>query len=154
VGYIAARQPWIEQLIDLKNTTTLANATLAEHVAAECLASGQYERHLRRLAPRLQAGVLALRDSVLRHFPAGTRVSDPRGGYQLWVELPRGSDGMALFDAALEAGISVAPGCLFSMGPGLDRFLRLNGGVAGDLDGAMRTLGELARRHGPAGASR
>jgi DNA-binding transcriptional MocR family regulator len=148
VGYIAARQPWIERLIDLKNTTTLANATLAEHVAAECLASGQYERHLRRLAPRLQAGVLALRDSVLRHFPAGTRVSDPRGGYQLWVELPRGTDGMALFDAALEAGISVAPGCLFSMGPGLDRFLRLNGGVAGDLDGAMRTLGELARRHG------
>lgn len=146
VGYVVTRQPWIERLIDRKNTTTLANSTLAEHVAGQCLASGQYDRHVRRLVPRLQAGVLALRDSVLRHFPPGTRVSDPRGGYQLWVELPRGADGMGLFYAALEAGISVAPGCLFAIGPGLDRFLRLNGGIAGDLDGPMRTLGALARR--------
>ena len=144
VGYIAARSPWIERLVDLKNTSTLANATLAEALAAECLASGLYERHLRRLNPALQAGVRRLRECVVRHFPAGTRVSDPKGGLFLWVELPREVDGLALFHAALKEGISLAPGCLFSLGAGLERFIRLNGGAVGDLDQAMAALGRLA----------
>jgi DNA-binding transcriptional MocR family regulator len=144
VGYVAARRPWIERLTDLKNTSTLANATLPEAVAAECLASGLFERHLRRLTPRLHTGVRALREQVVRHFPPGTRVSDPRGGFLLWVELPREVDGLALFHAALAEGISLAPGCLFSLGEGLDRFVRLNGGVGGDHEKAMMTLGRLA----------
>jgi DNA-binding transcriptional MocR family regulator len=144
VGYLAARSPWIERLTDLKNTSTLANATLPEAVAAECLATGLYERHLRRLSPRLQAGVRVLREGIKRHFPPGTRVSDPRGGYLLWVELPWGSDGLALFHAARGEGVSIAPGCLFSLGGGLDRFIRLNAGAGGDLEAALGILGRLA----------
>jgi DNA-binding transcriptional MocR family regulator len=148
VGYVVAPSPWIERLTDLKNTSTLANATLPEYLAAECLASGLYDRHLRRLTSHLHTGVRALRDCIVRHFPCGTRVSDPRGGFLLWVELPKESDGLALFHAALKEGISLAPGCLFSLGGGLDRFIRLNGGVTGDLDGAMATLGRLAAHPG------
>jgi DNA-binding transcriptional MocR family regulator len=144
VGYVVARSPWIERLTDLKNTSTLANATLPEYLAAECLSSGLFDRHLRHLTAGIQTGVRSLRDCIVRHFPAGTRVSDPRGGFLLWVELPRGTDGLALFHAALQEGISLAPGCLFSLGAGLDRFIRLNGGAAGDFDRAMATLGRLA----------
>jgi DNA-binding transcriptional MocR family regulator len=144
VGYVVARSPWIERLTDLKNTSTLANATLPEYVAAECLASGLYDRHLRHLAPQIHTGVRALRDCIVRHFPTGTRVSDPKGGFLLWVELPRETDGLALFHAALREGISVAPGCLFTLGGGLDRFLRLNGGASGDMNMAMKILGRLA----------
>jgi DNA-binding transcriptional MocR family regulator len=145
VGYVVAPSPWIERLADLKSASTLANATLPELLAAECLASGLFERHLRRFTGRLQAGVGVLRDSVARHFPPGTRMSDPRGGYLLWVELPRERDGLALFHAALERRISIAPGCLFTLGGGLDRFIRLNGGAAGDLDRAAAVLGGLVK---------
>jgi DNA-binding transcriptional MocR family regulator len=144
VGYAVARSPWIERLTDLKNTSTLANATLPEYLAAECLASGLYDRHLRHLTAGVRAGVRSLRDCIVRHFPAGTRVSDPKGGFLLWVELPKETDGLALFHAALKEGISIAPGCLFSLGAGLDRFIRLNGGASGDFDQAMATLGGLA----------
>jgi DNA-binding transcriptional MocR family regulator len=144
VGYVVARAPWNDRLADLKNSSTLANATVPEYVAAECLASGLYDRHLRRLVPRLHAGVLRLHDAVVRHFPPGTRVSNPHGGYFLWVELPREGDGLALFHRARAAGISIAPGCLFSLGPGLERFIRLNGGITGDLEAAMAILGGLA----------
>ena len=144
VGYVVARSPWNERLADLKSTSTLANATLPEYVAAECLASGLYDRHLRRMVPRLHAGVQRLRDAVVRHFPPGTRVSSPKGGYFLWVELPREADSLTLFHRARAAGISIAPGCLFSLGPGLERFIRLNGGITGDLEAAMAVLGSLA----------
>ena len=143
VGYVVARGPWIERLTNLKATSTLANATLPEHLAAECLSSGLFDRHLRRMVPRLQAGVHALRASIARHFPQGTHVSDPRGGYLLWVELPKGVDGLTLFRLALQQGVTIAPGCLFSQGPGLERFIRLNGGLTCDLDGPMATLGRL-----------
>ena len=46
--------------------------------------------------------------------------------------------------AALKEGVSLAPGCIFSLGGGLDRFLRLNGAASGDLDQAMGVLGRLA----------
>ena len=144
VGYVVARSPWIERLADLKSTSTLANSTLSEHVAAECLASGMFERHLRHLVPDIRMGVTRLRGCIAREFPAGTRVSDPKGGFFLWVELPRGTDSLALFRAALKEGVSLAPGCIFSLGGGLDRFLRLNGAASGDLDQAMRVLGRLA----------
>ena len=143
VGYVVARSPWIERLADLKSTSTLANSTLSEHVAAECLASGMFERHLRHLVPGIRTGVTRLRGCIARQFPAGTRVSDPKGGFFLWVELPGGTDSLALFRAALKEGVSLAPGCIFSLGGGLDRFLRLNGAASGDLEQAMGILGRL-----------
>ena len=36
---------------------------------------------------------------VLRHFPPGTRVSQPQGGYFLWVQLPDPVDTLALHRA-------------------------------------------------------
>jgi DNA-binding transcriptional MocR family regulator len=146
LGYVIAQSTWIEGLTDLKNTSTLANATLPQSLAAECLASGVFDRHLRRLVPRLQMGVHSLRDRVARHFPPGTRISDPKGGYFLWVELPsgKGTDGLSLFHAALEQGIGIAPGCLFSLGVGLDRFVRLNAALIGDLESPIATLGRIA----------
>jgi DNA-binding transcriptional MocR family regulator len=56
LGYVTAQSPWIEGLVDLKSTSTLANATLPQSLAAECLASGLFDRHLRRLVSRLQMG--------------------------------------------------------------------------------------------------
>jgi len=148
LGYAIAQSPWIDGLADMKTTSTLAAAPLPQALVAECMANGLFDRHLRRLLPRLQRGVHSLRDQVARHFPRGTRVSDPKGGYFLWVELPegKGEDGLDLFHAALKEGIGIAPGCLFSLGGGLDRFIRLNGGMTGDLDMAMATLGRLAAR--------
>jgi DNA-binding transcriptional MocR family regulator len=146
LGYAIAQSPWVDGLADLKSTSTLANAPLPQALVAECLASGVYDRHLRCLRPRLQAGVHAMRALVARHFPPGTRVSDPQGGYFLWVELPKGKgvDGLGLFHAAVGQGVGSAPGCLFSLGGGLDRFVRLNAAVTGDMEAAVRTLGRLA----------
>jgi DNA-binding transcriptional MocR family regulator len=144
VGYIVARAPWIERLTRLKGSSTLGNATLSEHLAAACLESGLHDRHLRRFVPALFQGIEALRQEVARHFPAGTRVSRPQGGFLLWIELPEGCDALRLFHAAREARISLAPGCIFSLGPGLERYLRLNGGATLRNPGSIATLGRLA----------
>ncbi len=53
-------------------------------------------------------------EAVGRHFPPGTRATQPEGGYFIWVELPVGCDTLVLHRWALQQGVSVAPGPIFS----------------------------------------
>jgi DNA-binding transcriptional MocR family regulator len=64
--------------------------------------------------------------AVLNHFPAGTRVTSPRGGYVLWVQLPDGVDSLKLYGPALAMGISTAPGYMFSVTTKYRSYIRLN----------------------------
>ena len=80
-------------------------------------------------------------------FPAGTRATRPAGGYFLWVELPAGTDALAIHRQALALGISVAPGPIFSATRAFTNCLRLNYGHAWDAraEQALETLGRLAK---------
>ncbi|MDM0117984.1 PLP-dependent aminotransferase family protein, partial [Variovorax sp. J22R133] len=80
------------------------------------------------------------------HFPAGTRMSAPQGGYFLWLELPEGVDTIRLHALARERSISLAPGPLFSADWRATHCLRLNYGHGGDprFAPAMQTVGQLA----------
>jgi DNA-binding transcriptional MocR family regulator len=64
------------------------------------------------------------------------------------VELPPGGSATALFDAALDEHILVAPGTLCSNTARCDGFLRINCGIAWSpaLADGLRRLGELVRR--------
>ena len=67
-----------------------------------------------------------------------------RGGYFLWVELA-GVDALGLHRRALEEGISIAPGPIFSAQREFHHCIRLNYGHAWDAraEAAMATLGRL-----------
>lgn len=130
----------------LKLSTSLACAMPSQLALAGYLAQGGYDRHLRQLRAALEAQRDAMLMAVARHFPAGTRATRPEGGYFLWVELPAGADALALQRAALERGISIAPGPMFSARREYRHCLRLNYGHPwnAELEGAMRVLGGLA----------
>ena len=87
-------------------------------------------------------------DTIARDFPSGTRASHPRGGVVLWVELPRGCDGVELFHAALAHRIGIAPGIIFSATGAYRNFVRLSAGVrwTPEVEKALNVLGKLARR--------
>ena len=121
---------------------------------ADYLQHGGYDKHLRRLRHAMESQLSSLLAAVARHFPAGVRVSHPAGGYFVWVEFAEGFDALALHQAALEHGISVAPGPIFSARRHFRHCLRLNYGHPWDdrLEAAMQTLGALAGRQSPYGA--
>ena len=95
---------------------------------AAYLKSGGYERHLRNLRQAFASQQAQMADAIGRNFPAGTRVTRPRGGYFLWVELPKSVDALRLHRGALEEGISVAPGPMFSAKREYTNCLRINYG--------------------------
>ena len=103
-----------------------AGAPLLEAAASNILASGDYDRHLRRLKFRISEGVQAVIARVKASFPQGTRVTVPTAGFLLWIELPHPLNSLVVHRRALALGIGVSPGLLFSPGAEFQNFLRLN----------------------------
>ena len=87
-------------------------------------------------------------EAVERHFPAGTRLTSPSGGYFLWVKLPDGVNSLELHREALHAGISIAPGPIFSAQKGYADYVRLNYGHlwSVEMEGAIAVLGKITHR--------
>jgi len=147
VGYIAAGA-WHTGVHALKQATTLNGALLPTLAIAEFLKNGGYDRYLRSVREAYRRQVARIGAAVTESFPAGIRLSRPRGGYLLWCELPGAIDAMQLFREARSAGISIAPGPLFSPAGDFRNFVRLNCGYPWNsaTERAIGVLGRLARK--------
>lgn len=136
----------MEKVQQLKLCTTLATPTLPQLAIAEYLAVGGYAHHLRKMRKLYQDQVAVFSHLIERHFPKGTRLSRPAGGYVLWVELPPAVDSVELFERAVTMKINVAPGPLFSATGKYRNCLRISCAAPRSprLDWAIQTLGRLA----------
>lgn len=125
VGWIAggSHQGRIEYL---KYVLNLATATIPQLAVADLLESGHYERHLRRVRVDYAQAVARMTKAVLELFPEGTKISQPQGGFVIWLELPGNLDSFALARQALAVGISIAPGPIFSASQKYSSFIRLS----------------------------
>ncbi|MFA9461315.1 PLP-dependent aminotransferase family protein [Thiohalorhabdus methylotrophus] len=146
VGW-AAPGRFRDRLEYLKYAASAATPAFPGFAAADFLARGGYDRYLRRVRGEYARAVARVRRAVARYFPEGTRQTDPEGGFVLWVELPAEVDSLALYQAALAEGISIAPGPMFSPTQRFRNFLRLNCAQPwnGNFERALRRIGELAR---------
>jgi DNA-binding transcriptional MocR family regulator len=132
-----------------KHMASGATPMLQQEMLADYLASGRYERHLRQLRRALAQQALQLSGCVQDAFPAGTRLTQPQGGYVLWVELPGHIDTLALYDEAIRQHVDYVPGALFSASGRYGNCLRLNSGypVTTATATAIGRLGALLRAH-------
>ncbi|WDP92894.1 MAG: PLP-dependent aminotransferase family protein [Desulfobacter sp.] len=115
-----------EQVQWLKFSASLATATLPQAALADFMADGDYRQHLRRIQRIYHQKMTELRQAVSRFFPEDIRITDPAGGYLLWVELPETVDALDLYQAALTNGTAITPGHLFSADRRYTNFIRLN----------------------------
>ena len=80
VGWVAPGR-YQEVIERLKFAHTVTAPTLTQMAVAEFLAGGGYDRHIRRLRDTLSRQVSLYREAIAAHFPEGTRVSRPQGGF-------------------------------------------------------------------------
>ncbi len=135
-------QKKVERLKALLNIATASPTQLA---IAEFLANGGYDHHLRTIRRIYARQMAQVRDAVGRYFPQGTRVTRPEGGFILWVEMPEEVNALRLYEKALQNGISIAPGAIFTAGDKFSNYIRLNAAFWSErIDQAIKTLGEMA----------
>ncbi|MDF1525126.1 MAG: PLP-dependent aminotransferase family protein [bacterium] len=135
------------QVQRLKLLMNIGNATPPQMAIAEFLISGGYERHLRNIRRTYAKRVAMLGEAIGRHFPEGTRVTRPRGGFNLWVEMNEKVQALNLYKDAMKHGITITPGPLFTASDKFHNCVRLNAAFYSErTELAVETLGKLAKK--------
>jgi len=143
IGWVVT-EFFMEEITRLKRAFSCSSGLLQQLTLADFLASGDYNRHLNSLRPVLKCNAERMSALVADHFPAETRTSNPVGASVLWLELPKRVDAEKLFDDAIETGISIAPGQIFSPSNRYSNFVRLSYGHpwSEHTEAAIRWLGK------------
>jgi len=144
IGFVTAGR-YGREVAALKTAHTASTASPMQRAVADFINQGGYEKHLRSLRRHYRDNLTCMRQAVADAFPEGTRVTNPQGGFLLWVEMPD-INATCLSDEAYDRGISVAPGTLFAPSATYDHCFRLNGAQLWSerIDDAIDTLGALA----------
>jgi DNA-binding transcriptional MocR family regulator len=125
IGWIAPGR-YQEEIEYLKYVTNLASPTIPQLALAKFLQSGAYERHLRKVRRDYARAVMRMIEAVERHFPKGTKVTQPQGGFVIWIELAKGVNSLELANRLLTESISIAPGPIFSASQKYRNYIRLS----------------------------
>ncbi len=129
----------------LKFVNTIASTSLPQMAIAEFLRNGGYDHHLRRVRKVYAWQSARMAEAVMELFPEGTKVTRPTGSFVLWAEMPEYVNSLKLYERARGAGITFAPGPIFSVRQQFLNCIRLNAAYWSErIEGALATIGQLA----------
>ncbi|WP_246101272.1 aminotransferase-like domain-containing protein [Pedobacter westerhofensis] len=148
VGWVAPGK-YKEKLIRQKFLQTISTPTLYQEVVADFMEHGRYDHHLRNFRKSLYANCLQYQRAIEDYFPDNTSISQPQGGFMLWLELDKRVDTAKLFDTALRQNISFAPGRMFTQHNQYDNCMRLNFALEWNdkLDKDLQRLGAMVKNY-------
>lgn len=143
IGYIVPGV-YKDRIIQRKMGSNICTSSISQILLTGYLESGGFYKQLRKLRKEISNRMTNLRNDVLEFFPGGTRVTEPKGGYTLWVELPGKVSAMSVYESAIKENIAIVPGNLFSLKGYFDNFIRLDAGCyTEDLKQYIRILGAI-----------
>lgn len=147
VGWVAPGR-YYNALLQVKRYQAGFSPGITQQAVANFLANDRYELHLRRLRLRLKNNCQRYQQTIRTYFPTGTRISEPQGGFTLWVETDIRVDTLALADQLAPHKISIMPGSLFSLQPQYTNCMRLSYGLPFDehIARGLQIIGQLIHK--------
>ena len=124
VGWLACAgdiTPYVKHKLNMNLTVSQP----VQSALADFLNTERYGAHIQRIRLVLEQQLLMMMRLFLALFPAGTECHLPQGGLFLWLHLPDKISSMDFYKRALEQGIMVCPGEIFSMAGGYKNYLRI-----------------------------
>jgi 2-aminoadipate transaminase len=113
LGYVIAPKALFPKLLQAKQAADLHSPGFNQRVVHEVIRDGFLNDHVPTVRARYKAQRDTMRAALERLMPAGCRWRVPAGGMFFWLELPEGSDALALLPKAVERGVAFVPGAAF-----------------------------------------
>ena len=144
IGWVAPGK-FYDDVLQQKFLTNMSSEKVGQLAMADFLDSNRYKKSTLAAARIYKSRLKILRQSVFEYFPKGTRCTLPRGGYLLWVEMPKANDSMNLFDRARAENLTFLPGQLFTQTANYRNCLRLSvGNTSGEqIPAIVERLGSM-----------
>lgn len=145
VGYLVGPEELIARIAKIATSTYISPSMVSQGIVYEFSRSGALERSIETVKQALAERAKMLSETLRNELP-DWRFQEPEGGYFLWVELPRGTDVGALFEAAAERGVQFVKGSDFVLEGG-DSSLRLaySGVTPAEIEEGVKRLAEAYR---------
>lgn len=137
-----------QKVINIKLMHTVSTATPTQAAIGHFFEIGRFDLHMRHLRKALHTQCLLYSQAISEYFPANTKITRPKGGYVLWVQLHKRVNAFQLFQQAIEQNISIAPGQLFSSDARFTNYIRISFGMpySEEIDRSLKTVGRLAKK--------
>lgn len=145
-GYIMAGR-FAHKMIFMKSLSSGPASHFKQAVMGGVISGPSFNSHLRHIRRVITQRIAQTSDAVAKAFPASCSLSEPQGGFVLWVQMPAHIDSYKLHKQAVADGIAFMPGPLFSATGKYSNFLRINCGNAWcpQIDHAIKRLGQLVK---------
>ena len=114
VGYLVGPPQLIAKITTLATNTYISPSMLSQGIVNQFVRGDTYAGAIAVVKTALAERASALGAALARELP-DARFEVPEGGYFMWVDLPRGTDVDALYDAALERGVQFVKGTDFML---------------------------------------
>ncbi len=96
---------------------------LVQAAVAEMCKGGFLDEHIKQLRSIYKSRCSAMLSALERYMPDGVSWTKPKGGFYIWVTLPKEVDAMRMLDSALENKVTYVIGSgTFADGSGKNTF--------------------------------
>jgi DNA-binding transcriptional MocR family regulator len=126
IAAIAALGPVFERLRAARAVDDWFVSGILQEIALELVGSPGWSRHIAQLRSTLRARRDAAVDALRSELPSVSLDNVPRGGFNLWLRLPKQLDDLEIARGAELAGVHLNPGRLWFPAEALGPHLRLS----------------------------
>ncbi|MFJ3957086.1 PLP-dependent aminotransferase family protein [Arthrobacter sp. NPDC090010] len=126
VAAVIARGPALQRILADRTAETMYVSGLLQAAALDVVTQPGFLRHLSAVQRQLGERRDLLRSSLAEHLPEVFVEQVPRGGLNLWAQLPEGTDVPRLVRDAAARGVLVADGAGWFPAEPSGAYLRLN----------------------------
>lgn len=149
VAALIARGPARERILADRAAESMYVSGLLQAAALDVVTHPGWQTHLRSLRHQLESRRDLLVTSVREHIPQAHIEQVPKGGLNLWLRLPDGTDLQRLVRDCETAGVIVARGDEWFPAEPAGPFIRLNfsGTNPGAFPEGARIVGEMLERN-------
>lgn len=131
IAALIARGPVLTRLRHGRAIEDYFLAGPLQETALDLVTSRGWPRHLKDLQAALRERRTVMVGALGRHWPEARVTLVPRGGYNVWVQLPEGESDLDFVERAARAGVQVSAGSGFFPSEPSGAFVRLSYAGAG-----------------------
>lgn len=127
IGWTLADSTVIDKMGLIKQSIDACSSTFGQVVSADYLTGGMIDDYLSKMRGIYKEKRDAMLTAIKKHFPSGIKTSNPKGGFFVYIDLPVGVSGDALFQEAIKQNVAFVTGEPFHIdGEEGDKHLRLS----------------------------